>query len=96
MSGNGNGDTADLTIRLLRELRDKMDGMSRRIDGMGRTVTAIQETMATKRDLAKVRKELGERIDVLGRAVKDNHRRLHDDQCGSTSPAPSAPRPPAA
>ncbi len=71
MAEKGNGDVTDLTLRLLRDLRAQ--------------VTRIEANMATKEDLAKVRselkheiaevrKDLGQRIDVLVRVVKDNHR----------------------
>lgn len=65
-SGNGNGDVAEHTLRLLREIRAKM--------ATKEDLANLEAKMATKEDLAKVEKRLNDRIDVLTNAVKENHR----------------------
>lgn len=77
-NGNGNGDTASHTLRLLREMRAQMAQMATKDDLKG---------LATKTDLARVEARLdkridnletrlGGRIDVLRRVFKENHRVL--------------------
>lgn len=77
--GNGNGDAADLTLRLLREMRAKMatrDDLAKLRAEIATKddVAKLRVEMATKDDLTKLEAKLGARIDVLTRIVKDHHR----------------------
>jgi hypothetical protein len=79
-NGNGNGEMASHTLRLLREMRAHMAKMATKDD-----LTRSLDGLATKTDLAKVESRLdsrieslehrlGRRIDVLRDVFKENHR----------------------
>jgi hypothetical protein len=74
VSRNGNGDVADLTLRLLRELRAAMatkDDVARiegRLDKVEGRLAKVEGR------LDKLQSGIDARFDTLTRVVKENHR----------------------